>query len=113
MNKPLVKNIWTDVSLEVLHQRLAFNNADLLATDDSLLDSHVLACKKEIQNRLSIIWNKIHPPKLQGECYTVLELLEICSHKGFQQMLVEKNINEHTLPDTKIFVSEKELESYK
>jgi hypothetical protein len=113
MNKPLVKNIWTDVSLEGLHQRISYIYSDLLSIDNSLLDKHVLEHKKEIQNRLSIIWNKIHPPKLQGECYTVLELLEICSHKGFQQMLVEKNITEKTLPDTKIFVSEKELESYK
>lgn len=111
--KSITNNIWTDVSLEVLHQRIAFINAELLATDDNLLDEYTLSYKKEVENRLQIIWGAIHPPVKEGKFYKILELLNICSHKGFQRMLIEKNITEKTPPDTKIYVSNEELTIYK
>jgi hypothetical protein len=106
-------NIWTDVTLEQLHQRISYIHSDLLATDDKLLAKHVLHYKQEIQNRLQYLWNIINPSKEVGAFYTVFQLLEVCSSKGFQQMLIEKNITEDTLPDTQIFVSNVELQLYK
>lgn len=105
-------NSWTNVSLEQLHQRLAFNNSELLSTDDHLLNKHTLAYKNSIKERLNIIWNTIHPPKLEGRFFTVLELLELCSKQGFEKMLVEKNVTENTFPDTNIYISEEELIQY-
>ena len=113
MNKSIVNNVWTNVSLEQLHQRIAYTNAVLLATDDILLSPHVLQHKREIQTALDNIWNEIHPIELETISHTIAELIDICSLDGFRKLCLDHNINEDSLITTKVVLIPKELESYK